>query len=394
MDSKPSDSNGELLNRVQQLRLDPHLGREAGGRGIAWLPWSLLVVMALAWAGMGIRGYRDEATNKKNTAPIPPETETKQAGGKLLDLKGYLVPARQIAVSPIDVAGRVVELNIVEGKKFNKGDILAKIEDTNFLAQVEEGRATVAAAHKRLEGAKARFASMLPASVRTIEITQLEQELNEAEAQKDQAKDEVERLLRLSVGTAAEREMIQAKFILLAAEARVSRLMASLAILKEGPRQEMKDAAQAEIKSAEADIQAAEARLRQAEWRLENCIIRAPITGTVLTKKAELYNLVNPLAFAATSGSICDMADLSDLEVEVEIPERDLSKLAAVKSCKVRADAYPEREYEGRLDRIMPIAVRGKSIVYVRVKVQLQPGEEPGTYLKPEMGVVVSFRSE
>jgi multidrug resistance efflux pump len=166
--------------------------------------------------------------------------------------------------------------------------------------------------------------------------------------------------------------------------------------LKEGPRKEQKSAAEADIRSAEAEVKVAQARLAQAQWRLDNCIIKAPVTGTVLTKKAELYNLANPNAFSVgvsggASGSICEMADLSDMEVDIEIPERDLPKLAKVKACRIRADAYPGRVYEGTLDRVMPIAVRAKSIVTVRVKLKLPPGEEPGTYLKPEMGALVTF---
>jgi len=324
--------------------------------------------------------------------PISSPTSPAAAPGSIvLEVKGYIVPARQIAVSPIDVAGRVVELNIIEGKKFQKGDILAKLEDINYKAQVEEAKALVASAEKRLDVSKARLAALLPESVRPVEINQVLEELKEAESTRARAQDEVSRLDRLGAGTAAEREMNQAKFDLQGAAARVLRLQATLSILKEGPRKEIKDAAVADVRSAEADVKAAQARLAQATWRLDNCIIRAPITGTVLTKKAELYNLVNPLAFAATSGSVCDLADLADMEVDIEIPERDLTKMATVKNCRIRADAFPGRVYEGTLDRIMPIAVRAKSIVNVRVKVKLPVGEEPGTYLKPEMGAIVSF---
>ena len=164
------------------------------------------------------------------------------------------------------------------------------------------------------------------------------------------------------------------------------RLDATLEILKEGPRKEMKEAAEAEVRSADADVAAAKARLAQATWRLQNCTITAPITGTVLAKKAELYNLVNPLAFAATSGSVCDIADLSDLEVDLEVAVRDLSKLSGVKRVRIRSEAWPDREYQGTLDRIMPIANRSAGIIKVRVKVIMPPGEEPGTYLKPRDG--------
>ena len=130
----------------------------------------------------------------------------------------------------------------------------------------------------------------------------------------------------------------------------------------------------------------------QAQWRFDNCTIRAPISGTVLSKAAEVGKLVNPMAFSG-GGAICDMADLSDLEVELEIPEKDIVKLKVGLPCTVRADAYSDKTYQGRLDRIMPIANRAKNIVLARVKVTLPAGEIPGTFLKPEMRAVVSFRS-
>ena len=93
----------------------------------------------------------------------------------------------------------------------------------------------------------------------------------------------------------------------------------------------------------------------------------------VKTKKAELGNLVNPLAFGATSGAVCEMADLSDLEVELDITERDVSKVAKGMLCKVRAEAYPTREYNGVVDRLMPIANRAKNLTHL-LAAQANPG--------------------
>ena len=133
----------------------------------------------------------------------------------------------------------------------------------------------------------------------------------------------------------------------------------------------------------------AEADLVTAEWNLSNCTVRAPITGTILTKKAEEGNIVNPIAFNI-SASLCDMADLSDLEVDLTIQERDVARVFKDQRCKLHAEAFPERIYEGHVSRLMPIADRAKGAVPVRVKLAVPKGEE-GRYLKPEMGAVVSF---
>src|SRR5260370_11350434 len=121
-------------------------------------------------------------------------------------------------------------------------------------------------------------------------------------------------------------------------------------------------------------IEAAKRRVTQAEeevvktrWRLDNCTIRAPISGTILTKFAEEGNIVNQLSLNL-KGSICDMADLSDLEVDLSIQERDVSRVFKGQRCRIRPEAYPERIYEGYVSRLMPIDNRGKGAIPVRVK--------------------------
>ena len=407
-------ANGEMRNRVQQIRLDSQLGKGSAGRsGASWLPWILTGLLALTWAGTGIRSYGNMASDGANASAGPAATApassgnsggssnnsstnsaasapTIESGTVQLEVKGYIVPAQQIAVSPIDVGGRLVELNVVEGKFYKKGEVLAKLDPSSYLALYEESVATYEGAVKRLRATEQRLAELKPASVRAIEVTQLQAQLDEAKAQQDRTLDDYRRLVALN-GNVAARELEQAETDNRAAQARVVKLMADLTVLKEGPRPEKILAAEADRATASADVDAAEARKKQSKWRLDNCTIVAPIAGTVLAKKAEQWNLVNPMAFGATSGSVCDMANLADLEVELEIPERDISKLKVNQPCRIKADAYPGRAYEGRLDRIMPIANRSKSIVTVRVKVTL-PSEEAATpFLKPEMGAVVSF---
>jgi hypothetical protein len=89
-------------------------------------------------------------------------------------------------------------------------------------------------------------------------------------------------------------------------------------------------------------------------------------------------------------GSICDMADLSDLEVDMKIQEREVARIFKGQRCRIRPNAYPERIYEGYVSRLMPIADRAIGAVPVRVKFTV-PKEEEGVYLKPEMGAIVSF---
>jgi multidrug efflux pump subunit AcrA (membrane-fusion protein) len=398
--------NGDLRARVQKLRLGGP-GQSGGGsiiNRIAWLPWILCALLAITWAFVAVRAYRNspkddgEGAAAKKAAVVQAGTTTPVAAGTIqLEVKGYLVPARQFAVSPIDVGGKIIKLNFVEGMFYKEGEILAEIDPASYNAVVEETKAAHMATQSRLKAAEARLRELDPKNILIEEEQQLEQELAEAKANELRAKQEIDRLKAISNTTAvAAREVQQAQADYDAAAARSLRLKASLALLRRGVRQPKLDAAQADVEAARNDEAAAHQRLIQAQWRFGNCTIRMPIAATVLSKKAELYNLVNPLAFGATSGSICDVADLSDLEVDIEIPERDISKLKVGQACRVRADAFPERTYEGKLDRIMPIANRAKSIVNVRVKVMLPEDERktPGMYLKPEMGAVVSFMAD
>jgi len=398
--------NGELRERVQKLRLgSPSAASDKRGN-VAWLPWVLCGLLAITWAGVAIRSYRvvpassnvnpgDTANPGTTATPGQPQsrpnTPPAAAGATVHEAKGNIIAAQQISVSPIDVGGRLIELNFVEGDERPQGFILAKIDSTSFKAQLDETQQALGAAIQRREAARKRWEEQDPKSVREVEKTQAKAELDEGKALELRAKQEVDRQESIKDTVALSiREVQQAQSDYSAAKARTIRLKAALEILEVGPRPEKIAAVKADFSSAEGDVRVAEARVAQAKWRVDNCDIKAPITGTILSKKAEKWNLVNPMAFSG-GGSICDMADLSKLELEVEIAEREISKLTLAQPCRFRPDAYPDRTYNGTLDRIMPIANRDKSIVLVRVTIVVPKDEKPGTYLKPGMGGVVSF---
>ena len=402
----PTTESRDMKERVQRLRIGGPTERAKGLLGgITWLPWILCGVLSLAWAGVGLRSYKMTPTDADNG---PVAVSTNKSGGSsgggtasqsitIAPVKGYLVPAQQIAVSPIDVGGRLTEHYFVEGQQYAKGTVLAKIDSKNYEAAVDETKALVSAAESRLAGAKQRYQEILPASVRQIEKDQVSEEKKESAVVEKRAKQEYDRLKDIGITNSlavAPRELQQAESDYFAAKARTSRLEATYQILEVGPRPEKIAAAKEDCNAAQKDLEAAKARLAQSQWRVDNCTITMPITGTVLSKKAELYSLVNPLAFGATSGSLADIADLANLEVDLEIPEKDIGKLEVGQSCRIVADAFSDRTYNGKLFRIMPIANRAKSVISVRVKVELPPGEIQGQFLKPEMGAVVTFLSK
>ncbi|MCI0641651.1 MAG: efflux RND transporter periplasmic adaptor subunit [Gemmataceae bacterium] len=385
----PAGSRLSLTERVQSLRL---LDRPQRGLGLGFVPWILCVVLAastgyFAWKANDQAQANDAVGNEGDDAKQPnaAQTQPKQStrnpgstpvsGDLVTQSKGYIVPVRQILVSP-QVGGRVIELNFKEGDHVNKDFILAKIEDKEFR---EDYNRTLAMAN----AAKHRWQELW--KYREDEIRQAQADLDDTKTQRDQALQEWKRSQALrSANALAAKEYEEAESAYKSMDFRFKRLEFTLNLLRKGPRDER-------IAAAKAEMDQANAEMEKAKWKLDQCIVKAPITGTILSKKAEEGNQVNPAAFSnGLAASLCELADLADMEVDLAIAERDISKIFKGQVCKVKAEAFEERSYEGFVSRIMPMADRGKGAVPVRVKIMI-PQEEAGMYLRPEMGAVVVF---
>jgi HlyD family secretion protein len=323
------ESDEQLSQRVRSLRLPQRTADSRGGSHR--IAWALCVLFALSTAVLAYLHFigpvvsapeQQAATTKPTTATNSAAADAAPSGGFALEAKGYIIPAHQILVSP-KVGGMITKLRIIESQRVKKDEILAELEDTEYRAERDRAKATLAQAKAHLERCLAdhtRAESLLPKN---------------AISQSD---------FDLSLGNRDE---------------------------------------------ASAAVKLAKAELDKAEWQLSNCIIRAPVSGTILKKNAEEGSLVNPIALQGFF-SLCEMADLSDLEVDLTIQERDISRVFAGQKCKIRAEAFPDRIYDGYVSRLMPTADRAKGAVPVRVKVKV-PADEEGVYLKPEMGALVSF---
>jgi HlyD family secretion protein len=141
---------------------------------------------------------------------------------------------------------------------------------------------------------------------------------------------------------------------------------------------------------AQADVAVAEAEVEKAQWRLAATAIQAPLTGTVLARKAEVGNVVDPRA-TALSPVLCEIADLRELEVSVFVPERDVARITKGQACQVALDAFPKALYKAQVSRIMPVADRARGTLDVRVKIEVP---ERDTQLRPEMRAIVRFLGE
>jgi HlyD family secretion protein len=387
---KPETDDEQLRERVRSLRL-PRSASEGSATG-RWFPWVLCLALAGSTGYLAYLHFYEQKPALPDAAPpaapkqsdepaaspatpTPPVAATAAPSGSVvLEWTGYVIPAHQIRVSP-KVNGMVVKMRIIESQRVKKDQILAELEDTEFRADRDRAKALLESARQNL--------AELERGYRAKEIEQSRAELAEAEAQRVQFEADYKRtteLLRRKVVTQETYETALSRYQ--AIDRRVQRLSLALKLMEEGPRIERINVARAQVAQAEAE-------LAKAQWRLDNCIIRAPVSGTILQKNAEEGSLVNPVAMQGFF-SLCEMADLSDLEVELEIQERDISKVEAGQRCEIRSKAFPNIMYPGFVSRLMPTANRSKGSIPVRVKVQI-PANEEGIYLKPQMEAMVSF---
>ena len=353
------------------------------------LVWTLCLLLAAALAIAGSVVLRKSAAPTPGVArpaqplvPAPPTRPARRAEppgfpGVVLESRGYLVPEHQILISP-KVVGMILHLHFSEGMRVNKGDVLAELEDTDYQANCRRAEATLDAARQRL--------MQLQRGNRPEEISEAAADLAEAEAQLVELKSERDRTRRLlSENAISRQEYEQSESHYCSMVRHVERLQWALKVSRDGPRVE-------EIENAKDVVREAEADLAKAKWSLDNCTIRAPISGVILKKNVEENTVVNPFAFFNGGYGVCTLADLSDLEVDLSIQECNVARVFPGQKCQGRAEAYPDRTYDGYVSRLMPTANRATGAIPVRVKL-LPPAEEEGVYLKPDMGVTVSFLS-
>jgi RND family efflux transporter MFP subunit len=150
------------------------------------------------------------------------------------------------------------------------------------------------------------------------------------------------------------------------------------------------DAAQARLWRTQAAISSARAALGEARVALENTRIRAPFDGTVLTKDADIGEIVAPFASSASSrAAVVTMADMSSLEVEADVSESNITRVTPGQHCEIVLDAYPEMRYPGYVHKIVPTADRAKATVLTKVRFSQRDDR-----VLPEMSAKVSFLSE
>ena len=252
----------------------------------------------------------------------------------ILTGQGYVVAQVKAAISS-KATGRLEALYVIEGDKVQSGNVIGRIESNDVQAFLSQQKAQMEVIKASLANAQAEYDDANAAYLRQ------------------------KALIGGGAGTQAELDIAQFRW----------------------------QRAQAQIRSAQAQMKAQESAIRAAQVQVENTIIRAPFDGTVLTKNANVGEVITALGAAAGArGAVVTLADMSSLEVEADVSESSLSKISQDQPVEISVSAIAEKKYAGIVSKIIPTADRGKGTV--KVKIRFTDLDER---VLPEMAAKVNF---
>ena len=361
---------------LKNLRIDRSKRRSSGSSKWAsrWIVAGvLLFLLAGAWRLF---------SSKLDTAPVV-EVERVRAisaasapEGVVLNATGYIVAAHKIEVAA-KVIGKVNWIGVDKGDHVREGQVLVRLEDDEYQAQLQQARGQLANLQARLDEAVH--------GSRPEEVAQAQANLDSAKADLADAKvtlDRTKELIRENLTPKQSLDDAQARYD--GAIHKVNSLQKAFELVRLGPRQE-------EIDALRGQVEQAKGALAYAENQLANTIIHAPVTGTILERAVEKGEFVTTsfVGDRGAKGYVVSLADLNDLEVELDISQNDFAKLHSGQHGIVTTDAFPDRKYDGFIKEISPEANRQKATVQIKVKVV-----KPDDYLRPEMNASVAFLAE
>ncbi len=319
---------------LSRLSIDRGARAAAPRRHRRWLnAWTVLGAAALVVAAV--------VAWRIATAPMSVETATVGTAYPtqaitVLNATGRVVPARKAAVST-KATGRLEWLGVEEGTRVREGQVIARLENRDVAAARDSALASVRAARANLAQGVA--------------------ELRDAQSSYERAKD----LHARNFISASALDTARARY----------------------------EKAKASVESLKAAIGVAEANARQAEVALEQTLIRAPFDGMVLTKNANVGDILTPFSSAAESkGAVVNMADMGTLEVEADVSESSIAKIQAAMPTEIQLDAYPDMRLAGHVSRIVPTVDRSKATLLVKVAF-----DEKDPRVLPDMSAKVAFLS-
>jgi len=339
--------------------------------------WIVIGIVLFLIAGAAATFYKKaNAPLEVSTYRVTASKPQAQAGAVVLNATGYIIAAHKIQLAS-KVVGKVAWIGVDKGHHVKEGQVIVRLEDDEYRAQLQQAKG-------QLQSLEARLAELQNGS-RPEEIAVAQANLQQAEADLGNAQVQRERTRKLAAdGVAAQSQLDDADARLKQAQARGNSLRKTYELVKAGPRIE-------QINSVKGQVEQVRGVVAFNETQLANTVIKAPVTGTILERVVERGEFVTTsfVGERGAKGYVVSLADLNDLQVELDISQNDFNKIGPRQRASIAVDAYPDKQWRGQIYEISPEANRQKATVQVKVKI-LNPDEA----LRPEMNATVSFVSD
>jgi len=317
---------------LSRLRIDRSLAPVHRRRPKRWIALGAIAVAAVAaaaWFAM-----RPRIVDVQTVAVVTSFPSQQYA---VLNATGYVVAQRKAAIAS-KATGRLDWLGVAEGSRVKAGEVIARLDNRDVVAQSQAADANVGAARAALAQTLAEERDALAQHRRNLDLA--------------------------ARGFVSQSALDSSK-------ARADRAVAG-------------------VGSARASLAAAEANARNAAVAVDYTMIRAPFDGVILSKSANVGDMVTPFSSAVDSkGAVVTMADMDTLEVEADVSESSLSKVKVGQPAEIVLDALPDARFLGHISRMVPTVDRAKATVMTKVRFdRIDPR------VLPEMSAKVSFLSQ
>jgi RND family efflux transporter MFP subunit len=323
----------DLKSDLDALRIEREPERRGLGR---WIIWTGVIIVV---AALGFGGWR--WITRERPIEVQVTTVTMRPAGTqaaVLNASGYVTARRRATVSS-KITGKVVEVNVEEGRRVAAGQVLARLDDSTPRAALALAHAQAEATRRALRENEVRLAQ---AQLNQRRTAQLLQERIASQSQLDDAK--------------AESDSIEAR-----------------------------------IAALQEQIRVAERQIEVQEADLASYVIRAPFSGIAISKDAQAGEMVSPVTAGGgfTRTGISTIVDMNSLEIEVDVNESYISRVNAGQDADAVLDAYPDWHIPARVITLVPTADRQKATVLVRLAFKkLDPR------ILPDMAIKVTFLRE
>jgi HlyD family secretion protein len=325
---------GSAQHDLGSLRI--HEGQRKGskvGKGLA-IFFGGLVILA------GIAGGVYAFWNQKPLVEVTTVHKPVGAGGReaLLNASGYVTPRRRATIAA-KITGRVTGVFFDEGTRVQEGQLLATLDDSDV--------------QKALSSSKAdRYSAEAAIADLQVQLRNAQIELHRADQLQKAGVQTQEQLDTASMNA---------------------------------------DSLKAKIDLAKAQVAGSQARIQEAQQAVDNCTIKAPFSGIVVSKDAQVGEMVSPISAGGgfTRTGIATIVDMNSNEIEVDVNESYIARVKDGQHVTAILDAYPDWEIPSHVRTIIPTADRQKATVKVRISFdKLDPR------ILPDMGIKVTFLGE